>query len=62
MTSDTTTDEYLNHIANLIVLGILINAYYYFGFGGAIVALILAALLEPISSADLLGTSADEED
>jgi hypothetical protein len=45
----------------LTVPGILINAYYYFGLGGAFVALIIAILLEPILSADTLGTFADEE-
>jgi uncharacterized membrane protein len=53
----------LSYLENLVILGLLINAYYYFGVQGAFIAFVLALILEPISRADvLLSTSSDEDD
>ncbi|WP_227132835.1 hypothetical protein [Halorubellus salinus] len=53
----------LSYLENLVILGLLINAYYYFGVQGAFIALVLALILEPISRTDvLLRTSSDEDD
>ncbi|GAB7093577.1 hypothetical protein JCM30237_07290 [Halolamina litorea] len=62
MSSDNATAEQLNYLSNLIVLGILINTYYYFGFGGAFIAFVLAALLEPVSNVDVLGPSTEAKE
>ena len=53
----------LSYLENLVILGLLINAYYYFGLQGAFIAFVLALILEPVSRADvLLGTTTKKDD
>lgn len=62
MDSDSPTMQVdLSYLENLVTLGLLINAYYYFGLTGAVIVFILAVLLEPVSSADILGTSPEKD-
>ena len=53
----------LSYLENLLILGLLINAYYYFGIQGALITFVLALILEPISRTDvLLRGSSDKDD
>lgn len=44
-----TTDWNLTYLVNLVILGLLINSFYYFGLWGAIITFILLLFLAPIS-------------
>ncbi|WP_440988376.1 hypothetical protein [Haloarchaeobius baliensis] len=59
---DQDTQFRLSYLENLVILGLLINAYHYFGPQGAFIALVLALILEPVSRADVLFRTATRED
>ncbi|MFC7009506.1 hypothetical protein [Halalkalicoccus salilacus] len=56
-----TTDWNLTYLVNLVILGLLINSFYYFGLWGAIITFILILFLAPISNEDIVGIGTAEE-
>lgn len=55
------TEWNLTYLVNLIILGLLINSFYYFGPWGAIITFILILFLAPISNENIVGIGAAEE-
>ncbi len=51
MSEDIPTIQWnLNYLVNLVILGLLINSFYYFGLTGAFITLLLVLFLVPLSN------------